>query len=187
MGEALRRIAYDATVDDAVDVSLRLANRTHAFRRQVRQNVIAAGIAFGLIFFAGWTYFAGARSLWEFVLAVGAGLGFGLLCAWMFKHELFKQIVKQQRKVVAEQFGGKSTIASEMELRSDAVWVRQAGMEMLFPWSLCSGVVDNAEDIEMNFAPGICVVRNRHFATPAERQLFLETARQLAAGAVKQD
>ena len=88
---------------------------------------------------------------------------------------------KQHRKVVAEQFGGKPTIPCEMELRSDAILVRQAGMEMTFPWTLCTGVADNAEDVEINFSAGICVVRNRHFSSTSERQSFLDTARRLAS------
>lgn len=54
MGEGLHRIAYEATVDDAVDVSLRLANRSEAFRKQIRQNVAIAGCIGGLALFAVW-------------------------------------------------------------------------------------------------------------------------------------
>jgi hypothetical protein len=34
--------------------------------------------------------------------------------------------------------------------------------------------------VEVNFVQGICVVRNRDFASPADRQVFLDTARRLA-------
>jgi hypothetical protein len=37
--------------------------------------------------------------------------------------------------------------------------------------------------VEVNFAAGISVVRNRYFPSPAERQQFLDTARRLAPGA----
>ena len=87
---------------------------------------------------------------------------------------------KQQRKIVAEQFGGKATIPCETELRTDAVVSRQAGMELIFPWTLCTGVTDNAADVEIDFSTGICVVRNRHFSSTAERQALLDTARRLA-------
>ena len=53
-------------------------------------------------------------------------------------------------------------------------------MEMTFPWGLCTGIQDNPDDIEMNFTPRIWVVRNKHFASLAERKNFLETARRLA-------
>jgi hypothetical protein len=179
MAEALQQIVYDATVDDAVDVSWRLANRTRAFRRQLQTNVLCVGIGGGLAFFAAWMYIVGA-SLLNIVLAAVSGTIFGIVFAAIFRRFLVKEIRKQQRKVIAEQFGGKQIIQSELELRPDAVWVRQAGMEMLFPWSACTGVQNNREDIQMDFTPGICVVRNKHFASPADRQAFLETARRLA-------
>lgn len=175
----MTRLAYDATVDDAVDVAWRLANRTHAFRKQIEQNVIFAGIAGGLVFFAAWMYFAGVTPFNLMPAVLGGALS-GIMFALLFRRELIKQIHKQQRSIIAEQFGGKPTIQSEIELRPDAVWVRQAGMEMTFPWTLCTGIQGNPHDIEMNFSPGICVVRNRHFASVADREAFLDTARRLS-------
>ena len=45
--------------------------------------------------------------------------------AAIFLGFLKKEIRKQQRKIIAEQFGGKAVIPSELELRPDAVWLRQ--------------------------------------------------------------
>jgi hypothetical protein len=98
----------------------------------------------------------------------------------LFKHFFIKEMHKQHRKMIAEQFGGKPTIPCELELRADAVWVRQSGMEMIFPWTTCAGIQDNAGDVEVHFTPGICVVRHRYFASTADRQSFLDTARRLA-------
>ena len=105
---------------------------------------------------------------------------FGMVFAAIFVRFFEKEIRNQHRKAVAEQFGGKPFLQSELELRPDAVWVRQAGMELLLPWSVCTAIHNNPGDIEMNFTPGICVVRNRHFSSPAERQAFFNTARRLS-------
>jgi hypothetical protein len=180
MPEALHRIVYDATIDDAVDVAFRLAGRTQAFRKQLRLYVMLAGILGGLGLFTAWMFYATAPGRFDVVVAAAGGVAFGFVFAIMFKRTLIKDMQKQQRKMVAEQFGGKPTIPSELELRSDAVWVRQAGMEMVFPWAVCTGVQDNTGDVEINFTPGICVVRNRHFPSTADRQDFLATARRLA-------
>jgi hypothetical protein len=179
MPEVLHRLTYDVTIDDAVDVSLRLAHRTHAIRKQLHTYVIIAGIVAAVAGFAAWMYYVDT-SLMHMVFAAVVGVLFGIVFAAIFRRLLEKEIRKQQRKVVAEQFGGKPSIQSEIELRPDAIWVRQAGMEMLFPWALCTSVDNNPDDIEMNFAPGICVIRHKHFASPADQQAFLETARRLA-------
>ena len=181
MAEVLHRIVYEASIDDAVDAAWRLANRTEAFRKQIRQHVIIVNIAAVLVVFVIWVYLSDIRTISQWLLVV-----FSLIIAYFVttrvtRGALVTQSQKQQRKVALEQFGGKPTISSEIELRSDAVWVRQLGMEMVFPWKVCTGVQDNPDDIEMNFSPGICVIRNRHFPSPADRQKFLETAQRLAA------
>ena len=181
MADALQRIVYEATVDDAVDVGLRLANRTKAFRRQIRFSVIIVGVLMTFAAIALSAYVSPPVNYVDLLLVVVLAAVFGVLMAALFRRFFDKEIRKQHRKIVLEQFGGKSSFPSELELRPDAVWVRQAGMEMMFPWTLCTSVNDNPDDIELNFAPGICVIRNRHFGSPAERQTFFETARRLSA------
>jgi hypothetical protein len=177
----LQRIVYDASVDDAVDCAWRLSNRSPAFRKQIRLNVIIASIASAVVVFVFFAFFEANRTGPMLLVILAMSAVCGLICAGLFRRQFIKDIFKQQRKIVVDQFGGKTAIPSELELRQDAVWVRQAGMEMLFPWNVCTSVVDNPDDIELNFTPGICVVRSRHFASPTERQAFLETARRLSA------
>ena len=180
MAEALQRIEYDATVDDAVDVSLRLASRTQTFRNQIRYSVLAVGALMGVAAMAIAIYAAPPDTSRGYLALLAFAAAFGGVMAVIFRGFFAKEIRKQQRKMVAEHFGGKAAIRSELELRPDAVWVRQAGMEMVFPWDACTSIVDNPDDIEINFTPGICVVRNRHFASAADRQSFLETSRRLS-------
>ncbi len=180
MPEPLHRLVYDATVDDAVDVSLRLAGRTKAFQGQIRRNVVIVGVLGGLAFAVAWMLLSTTPTAPALPIVLAAGAAFGVGFAYLFRRFLIAEIRKQHRKIVAEQFGNRPTIPSELELRSDSVWVRQAGMEMTFPWTLCTGIKDNPDDIQMDFSPGMCVVRSRHFASPAERQAFLATALKLA-------
>ncbi len=180
MPETLYRLTYEATIDDAVDVSLRLANRTKAFRHQVRLNVIIAGVVGGGAFIGVYLFFNAVSTVTGAVLLFVAGLVFGVAVAFLFGSFFEKEIRKQHRKVLLEHFGGKTVIPTELEMRPDAVWVRQLGMEMLFPWNVCTGVLDNPDDIQIDFKPGITIVRNRQFTSAAERQTFLDTAQRLA-------
>jgi hypothetical protein len=176
----VQRLVYDATVDDALDVAWRLAYRSQAFRKQMHANVVIAGVASGVVFSGYWLYTSGL-SLVNVVFATVAGVLFGIVFAALFRRFFDKEFRKQHRKMIAEQFGGKPAIQCEIELRPDAVWTRQAGMEMIFPWAGCTGVKNNSEDIELTFSLGICVIRNRYFASPADRDAFLDAARRLSA------
>lgn len=180
MPDALHRIAYEATVDEAVDVSIRLASKTAAFRRQLRTTVIVVGIIGALVVFAAWMYRRTPPTWIDVAIAAVVAALAGVAVAALFRPLFLKEVRKQQRKVVAELFRGKPAVASEVELRPDVLWVRQTGMEMSFPWTQCERVIDNADDIEMHFIAGLSVVRNRYFSSVTARDSFLETARRLA-------
>jgi hypothetical protein len=180
MADALQRIVYETTVDDALDVAWRFSSRTQAFQKQLRQNGIIAGVAAAGGFVAAFV-FAGATDPSDLIVAVAGAVAFGVLFGWLYKRFLLKETRKQHRKIIAEQFGGKPSLPCEVELRADALWSRVGAIEMLFPWSISTGVQGNAEDIELNFSQGICVVKNRRFASSSDQQAFLETARRLSA------
>jgi len=179
MSDVLYRLTYDTTIPEAVDVARRLANRSDAFRRQLKNSLIYAAAGAWLVFFIAWLYIVGNSALNLVFAAVSATL-FAIVFAAIFQRFLEKQIRSQQQKLITEQFGDQKVIESELELRSDAVWMRQSGIEMIFPWTHCTRIQNNPNDIEMNFTQGICVVRSRHFASPAERQAFFETAQRLS-------
>ena len=174
------RIVYDATLDDAVDVAMRLSRKSHALQKQVRAMIVGAGILGGVAFAAFWIYNVRAPGAADYALAGIAGVGFGIAFAFLFRYYLGKETVKQQRKILAEQFGGKPATPCEMELRTEGVWVRQMGIEMTFPWTLCTGVRELPGNVEIDFTAGLCVVRDRHFASAEERRRFLDEARRLA-------
>ncbi len=176
----LYRLVYDASIDEAVDVVWRLSKRKEAFRRQVRLHILTASVIAGVLFFALWLYFGSNRTPGTIGVLLVASILCGALTARTFRSELVKQLQKQQREILAEHFGGQPTIPSELELRPDAVWVKQGGMEMIFPWNVCIAVAENADDVEISFSPGICVVRNRYFAHPDERKVFVAHARRLS-------
>ena len=92
MTKVLHRITYDASLDDAVDVAWRLANRSQAFQKQIRLHTIVGSLACGLIFFVIWGYLGGLRTQAQLALALAGSVGAGLLFLPIFRRELVKQV-----------------------------------------------------------------------------------------------
>ena len=88
--------------------------------------MIFAGVGAGLVFFAAWIYIVGTSPL-NLVLAAVAAMLFAIVFAAIFRSFLEKEIRKQQRQLIAEQFGDKTIIQCELELRADGVWYGRPG------------------------------------------------------------
>ena len=178
---ASHRVVYEASIDDAVDVAIRLSRKSQALQKQIRAMIVGTGILGAAAFVGAWLFYSTSRTPVAIAIAAAGAILFGIVFAFMFRHFLAKETRKQQRKIVAEHFAGKPTVTCEAELRADGVWVRQMGIEITFPWTVCTGVHENADDVQIDFAAGMCVVRNRHFRSAEARQSFLDAARRLSA------
>src|SRR5262245_11228653 len=108
MAEALHRIAYDATIEDVVDVAFRFANAMHVFQTQLRTNVMIAGGIAGLALASTIVYQNGI-SVSPVMSGMVAGAMFAVFFGLIYKNLLIKEMRKQQRKIFAEQFGGNPT------------------------------------------------------------------------------
>jgi hypothetical protein len=178
---ASHRLVYEATIDDALDVAIRLSRASEALQKQIRSMIVGTGVL-GAAAFAGlWAYYSDSRTPLAISLAAAGSVVFGILFALMCHHFMTGDMAKRQRKLVIEQFRGKPAMPCEMELRPEGVWVRQAGIEITFPWTLCTAVHDHPDDVQIDFVGGIAVARNRHFASTDARRSFLDTARRLSA------
>ena len=71
--------------------------------------------------------------------------------------------------VVVQTFGTTERIDFQVELREDTAWTAQNGLELAFPWRRATAVRDAGDGIELWFAGGIVLVRNRAFSSLQER------------------
>jgi hypothetical protein len=176
--DVLARVEFDFSPADLADVNRRSPILQRALRRQLLLVRIGFGIgaAWGLgLLLPGQALLPEPR-WWPAIAAAGL-LGGWLGGAWT---------AGRQRtgieRLLREAMHGADSARCVVELRRDAVVVRQldqmAGME----WAHLEAVEEQGSDVELR-GPMRIVVRARAFATPAARAEFVATARRLHAAA----
>lgn len=179
---ATRRVKFDFTPDELVDVSLRIVRATHTgidARRKYRRTTAFAG--------GGGLTAAGLLALGissASVVAMAAfGLVLGSVCFALAGSVYDNRQERWLRRAIDEHLTTSTDRTCEIELRPDGLSVQQAGAEMTFFWRHLSAIVEKTGDVEFHFTPGLVVARARAFGSEAERRGFIVTAHELAAAA----
>ena len=89
-------------------------------------------------------------------------------------------LYRRLRRAMTKMYGKSSTWICEIELRREGTWMRNLGVEVLFPWSDTIDIADVDGAIELRFRGGVVVARDKAFATIDHRRTFIEAARELA-------
>jgi hypothetical protein len=174
----VKRLEFEATLDEVVDANMRLTGRTAAYRQQRRQwqwvvgIFVAGGLAVGIL--RG----DGAPTLAALAIAPLAALFGGLTGGALYGRYHDWWIRRWYRRVANEMYGGAEVVRCEFEVRDDVLWSRSVHAEVSFPWSRLTRITDRADSIELWFDPGLAVIRDRAFQTPDQRRGFLDSVRQ---------
>jgi len=66
----------------------------------------------------------------------------------------------------------------EVELLSEGVKVRQMNRQILYEWTMVEDIQETSDSVEiLTQDGGGVIVRNRAFASPQERTMFVQSAR----------
>jgi hypothetical protein len=170
------RVRFDFTLDDMVDVTERATARSGVIRSLRSQSTvvmccIAAAIAFLTVpADIGWRLFAAAA-------AIG-------ITATLYPASMASTRRSRLRQFMRERFGGEGPYTCEVEISPAGLQVSQAGARSIREWATVVSIEDVTAGIEFVSRPGgTLVVRNRAFASPAQRAEFLRLARSYAPGA----
>jgi hypothetical protein len=185
--DALSRVEFDSTIEEDVDVQIRLACSMTSFAEQRRRQVVGTAFAaaaagpVGLLLGLGYVPSA-VVLLGVIALSVILGAALGNLAG----HYFDRRVRRGVRRVVDELYSGAETLHQEIELRPAGLWCRSRGVEMVLPWSRFSRTHDAAEGIELWFSlPALARIPSRAFLSHQHRQEFLAHATMLAAATDK--
>jgi hypothetical protein len=163
------RVGFEATLDDVMDVQLRCLAPSATHRGLVRAGAIATGFLTGLVL--AWI----APEDIEIKLLIGAG---GFLAAVALFLFLYPRILNRAlRRYCREATGGAESFEVQVELRTDGVWVKQLGNEVVVPWVNVRGIEEREDSIELLARPaGMTAVRKRAFSSAGQMIEFMQLA-----------
>lgn len=169
------RIEFEVTLDDVADYDTRLVMRTGLYRRSRFRSLILIGAVAG---FVGVSVAAGLlRRAAGVELLVGAASGAFVLslCGRLYD----RGVSRRTRALMAERYGVLKPTQCAIELRPACLWHRQDDNEAEFEWTTVKAVHDRPYGVEpwLDHAP--ILATNAAFATPSDRERFVNRARAL--------
>ena len=165
------RVQFEFTLDDVVDVQLRILKRSPAARAWRWRDLVVTALLSGVLLFAIIPGETTSR------LIVGL---IGLMLGALFYPIVNENTVKRRlRKLVQENAGPEKVFICEVELSESGVHTRQNGMEIIYRWENVKEVQETKDSVDIyGEKGGLVVVRKRAFNGSAEQQHFIELATQ---------
>jgi hypothetical protein len=189
MTEETIRIEFETTLDEFAAVHVRQVLRSKLHRRWRLGSLISGSAAIGAVSGAiGVFCVAGLLGrpvgVEVFVGVVAGGVigavvgGFiGALCAPLWGPLYDRSVTRQMMTVLEERYGAGMTMRCVIELRPACLWLGQEGVETAYDWNTLTAVEDTADGVELWFGSLPIVAENRAFATPSDRERFVNRAR----------
>ncbi len=163
------RVQFEYTIDDMVDVQLRVLKRSRAARSWQWRDLGMTSLLTGAVLFAVIPKgFAGR--------AIMGGIGL-LLGALLYPIMNERTVRRRLRKFCQEKAGSSKTLFCEVEVRDSGVHTRSNGTQIIYPWDKVTEIEETDESVDLyTEVGGLLVVRKRAFASPEEQQKFVELA-----------
>ncbi|MEI9936608.1 MAG: hypothetical protein WDO69_05225 [Pseudomonadota bacterium] len=177
MDEVFARASFEATIEEIVEVTLRVGFLSPAVRRARRRAMFfaGAGASIGLLVVA--------RAVWSgyWIALLPVSLLLATLCGYLGGRDYDRSAKKRTRQHLVDRFKGPDARVCEVELRASGLWLRQDGVEYLYQWTDIKAVEDTPISVDFAVKNTILVVRNRAFSETADREGFVGHARRLAS------
>lgn len=174
------RIAFDYSLEEAVDANARFMRGSAVGRSARRRSIVSTGATMAALLFIVAMIRMDAMTAGSAAALVLVAIAAGLLAAAIHAVAYDWAIRRRVRRFLREHMRDGGVLHCDIELRPDGAWVRQPYAEMLFAWNDAAAVRDAGDAIELHFHMGFVMARNRAFANMADRAQFLSRARTLA-------
>jgi hypothetical protein len=171
------RVEFDSTLEEVVDVHILLATNTETYRRQ-RQNsqILVGGCLAALLLVISLRSVVDPSGLLMAAILAGCA-GFAIVTGLLYGRWYDSYVRRHHRDMVRELLRNANQVHCMAEVREDALWTKVDDTEITFNWRRLKRLNETAGSIELWFDPGIAVIRDRAFASPVDRQRFMDAIR----------
>lgn len=174
----MHHIEFDTTIDEIVDVNMRLVQNTATFRRRRREWQWSLGVCLAGGFIVALLRNADFEATGLLTFTVCAAVVAGILGGYAYGRYHDATIRSSYAQLMRELYGNTTVVHWRFQVREDALWVHSPHAQISYPWSQLTRVEEHSGLIELWFPPGLAVVRNRAFHSDLERVGFLKDVRQ---------
>jgi hypothetical protein len=174
-----RRIRFDATIDEYIDVHERYLRLSDAGRSLRRRSIGGVALVSAGALFLMFTLMSDRSTGAILVGLVLAGL-YGTL-GWPLHRTIHDGATRRRlKRFLRAELDGDGPWTCEMELRPEGFWSRSGGAELTLPWRDLRSVEPAGDDLQLLFRGGVVVARARAFASAEDRAAFAAAARAAA-------
>lgn len=165
------RVEFNYTIDDMVDVQMRLLKRSRAARAWRWRDLILTSLISGSFLFAVIPEGITGR------IIVGT---IGLLLGAVLYPVLNDMTVKRRlRKWCEENAGSDKIFTCEVELNQSGIHTKSNGTRTIYAWENVIEIKETEDSIDIySERGGLVVVRKRAFTSPGDHQRFIDVAKQ---------
>jgi hypothetical protein len=165
------RVEFNYTLEDIVDVQMRLLKRSRAARAWRLRDQVLTSLLTGAFLFA-----VIPEGITGRLIMGSIGLLFGAVL-----YPVLSQITVKSRlrKWCEENAGSDKTFTCQVELNESGIHTDSNGTQIIYAWEKVKEIKETEDSVDIYFERGgLVVVRNRAFTSPGEHQHFIELAKQ---------
>jgi hypothetical protein len=177
------RLEFDYTLDEMVDSARRAMARSKTVQSMRARSIWVTSIASGVAVPISWWYSSGggAPTLFMLAIAITVAIVFGMMVYFAYGKYYDWLVTQRTRRILSEQFEKSTSHHCVIETHADVLWVRQDSIEVTHHWNDLEDVLDSRGALELRFRNGLIVVRDRAFASSADRAEFLRLSSSAVA------
>ncbi len=165
------RVEFNYTIDDVVDVQLRLLMRSRVATGWRWRNAVLTSVLAGAFLFAVVPEGITGRIVMGSIGLMSGAAVYLALNDFTVKRRL--------RKYLEENCGSDKRFTCEVELNDSGIHTKSNGTQIIYSWANVSDIKETGDSVDIYFEKGgLVVIRNRAFVSPGERQRFIELAKQ---------
>jgi len=164
------RVSFKYSQEDLVDATVRFSARSRAIRNIRRRNLL-----WSVVLLAAIAILVFKLSIIGLVIFLVTALVVVIINPLLYEHFYRNNL----RKIYKEKLGNEDEFTCEVQLLPEGLQTRGQNCHSTTEWNEIEDIVPTGDSVDIfGRKGGGCIVRDRAFGSPHERQQFIDLARE---------